>query len=57
MLLLLALWVALSRARSFMGEQLGWDEGLYLCIADRMLDVARLYTDVWDNKPVGIFLN
>ena len=49
-------WIALLRWPFFLYEPLGQDEGLYLAAAVRMLDGARLYTDVWDNKPVGIYL-
>ena len=49
-------WIAFLRWPFFLYEPLGHDEGLYLAAAVRMLDGARLYTDVWDNKPVGIYL-
>jgi 4-amino-4-deoxy-L-arabinose transferase-like glycosyltransferase len=49
-------WIALLRWPFFLYEPLGYDEGLYLAAAVRMLHGARLYTDVWDNKPVGIYL-
>ena len=49
-------WIALLRWPFFLYQPTGYDEGLYLAAAVRMLDGARLYTDVWDNKPVGIYL-
>jgi 4-amino-4-deoxy-L-arabinose transferase-like glycosyltransferase len=54
--LALAGWIALLRWPFFLYEPTGYDEGLYLAAAVRMLNGARLYTDVWDNKPVGIYL-
>jgi 4-amino-4-deoxy-L-arabinose transferase-like glycosyltransferase len=54
--LALVAWIALLRCPFFLYEPLGYDEGLYLAAAVRMLHGARLYTDVWDNKPVGIYL-
>jgi 4-amino-4-deoxy-L-arabinose transferase-like glycosyltransferase len=49
-------WIAVLRWQFFLYEPTGYDEGLYLTGAVRMLHGARLYTDVWDNKPVGIYL-
>lgn len=34
----------------------GLDEQLYLLIGERMLDGAIPYVDVWDRKPVGLFV-
>jgi 4-amino-4-deoxy-L-arabinose transferase-like glycosyltransferase len=52
----LVLWIAALRWPFFLYEPLNFDEGLYLTVAQRMLHGARLYTDVWDNKPVGVFV-
>jgi 4-amino-4-deoxy-L-arabinose transferase-like glycosyltransferase len=52
----LVVWIAALRWPFFLYEPTGPDEGLYLAAAVRMLAGARLYTDVWDNKPVGIYL-
>jgi hypothetical protein len=41
-------------AFSFFFEPLGPDEGLFLTMAVRVLHGARLYTEIWDNKPIGI---
>ncbi|MDE0879145.1 MAG: hypothetical protein OSB00_10855 [Sphingomonas bacterium] len=32
------------------------DEQFYLLVGDRMLDGAIPYVDIWDRKPVGLFL-
>jgi 4-amino-4-deoxy-L-arabinose transferase-like glycosyltransferase len=52
----LVVWIAALRWPFFLYQPTGHDEGLYLAGAVRMLAGARLYTDVWDNKPVGIYL-
>ena len=52
----LIVWIAALRWPFFLYEPTGPDEGLYLAAAVRMLAGARLYTDVWDNKPAGIYL-
>jgi 4-amino-4-deoxy-L-arabinose transferase-like glycosyltransferase len=54
-LLGLICWIAVLRLPLFF-EALGQDEGLYLAVANTMLRGGRLYTDVWDNKPIGIFM-
>jgi hypothetical protein len=54
--LALIAWIAVLRWQFFLYQPTGYDEGLYLAAAVRMLHGARLYTDVWDNKPVGIYL-
>jgi len=56
LILALIVWIAALRWPFFLYEPTGPDEGLYLAAAVRMLAGARLYTDVWDNKPVGIYL-
>ena len=52
--LLLALIVA--RAQTFADPVLGFDEQYYLLVADRMLHGAVAYVDIWDRKPIGLFL-
>jgi hypothetical protein len=51
----LILWITILRLPFFF-EPLGPDEGLFLTMAARALSGARLYTDIWDNKPIGIIL-
>lgn len=34
----------------------GLDEQFYLLVGDRMLDGALPYVDIWDRKPLGLFL-
>jgi len=52
----LAAWICLLRFPFFIFDPFSWDEGLYWTIAQQMSKGARLYVDVWDNKPIGIFL-
>src|SRR5947207_11579485 len=51
----LIVWVAFLRVPFFF-EPLGADEGLFLTMGVRVLHGARLYTEIWDNKPIGIIL-
>src|SRR6516165_7831852 len=51
----LILWITILRFPFFF-ESFGPDEGLFLTMAVRVLNGARLYTDIWDNKPIGIIL-
>lgn len=53
--LLLATAVAL-RARDFGNPIIHVDEQYYLLVGDRMLHGALPYVDLWDRKPVGLFL-
>lgn len=41
---------------SFFPSLLGHDESTYMIIGRDILNGKKLYTDVFDNKPVGIFL-
>lgn len=52
-LLLLALLV---RAQTFGDPVIGFDEQFYLLVGDRMWHGAIPYVDLWDRKPVGLFL-
>jgi len=54
-LLLLAIAVAL-RFRDFGNPVIHVDEQYYLLVGDRMLHGALPYVDLWDRKPVGLFL-
>ena len=52
----LALAVIAARAQTFGDPVLGFDEQYYLLVADRMLHGAVPYIDIWDRKPIGLFL-
>ncbi len=54
-LLLLAL-ALLLRARHFGNPAMHVDEQFYLLVGDRMLGGALPYLDIWDRKPIGLFL-
>ncbi|MFD1788325.1 hypothetical protein ACFSC3_12160 [Sphingomonas floccifaciens] len=53
--LLLAVAVAV-RARDFGNPVIHVDEQYYLLVGDRMLSGAVPYVDLWDRKPIGLFL-
>lgn len=53
--LLLAVAIAL-RGRDFGNPAIHVDEQYYLLVGDRMLGGAIPYVDLWDRKPVGLFL-
>jgi len=50
--------VALISRWRVMGDPIitGVDEQFYVLVANRMLHGATLYVDLWDRKPVGLFL-
>ncbi len=52
-LLLVAL---LIRGRDFGNPVIHVDEQFYLLVGDRMLHGALPYVDIWDRKPLGLFL-
>ncbi|MES2493802.1 MAG: glycosyltransferase family 39 protein [Pseudomonadota bacterium] len=52
----IALAVLLARGQTFGNPVLGFDEQFFLLAADRMLDGALPYVDIWDRKPIGLFL-
>lgn len=57
MLFLLLLGFAIAvRARDFGNPIIHVDEQYYLLVGDRMLHGALPYIDIWDRKPVGLFL-
>lgn len=45
----------LIRAYDFGNPIVHVDEEWYLLVGDRLLQGARLYLDVWDRKPLGLF--
>jgi len=55
LVLVLALVIA-ARIQTFNDPVIGFDEQYYLLVADRMLDGALPYVDIWDRKPIGLFL-
>ena len=54
-LVLLAIAVT-SRAQTFGNPVLGFDEQFYVVMGDRWLHGAIPYVDVFDRKPIGLFL-
>lgn len=55
-LLLLLVWAVAIRCRDFGNPVIHVDEQYYLLVGDRMLHGALPYVDLWDRKPVGLFL-
>lgn len=55
MALLLAFAIAV-RARDFGNPVVHVDEQYYLLVGDRLLAGAVPYVDLWDRKPIGLFL-
>ena len=53
--LALALGLVLLMAIPNLGYPIGRDQATYCVIGRGLLDGARLYRDLWDNKPPGIF--
>jgi hypothetical protein len=49
-------FAVLMRARTFGNPVLGFDEQFYLLVGDRMLHGAVPYVDIFDRKPIGLFL-
>ena len=46
----------LVRAQTINNPVLGFDEQFYLLVGDRMLHGAVPYVDIFDRKPIGLFL-
>lgn len=46
----------LARWQTFNNPVLGFDEQFYLLVGDRMLRGAVPYVDIFDRKPIGLFL-
>ena len=56
-LLAIFILVALiARAQTFGSPTIEFDEQFYLLVGDRMLSGALPYVDIWDRKPIGVFL-
>lgn len=45
-----------ARARTFGNPVIGFDEQFYLLVGDRMLHGALPFVDLFDRKPIGLFL-
>jgi hypothetical protein len=54
--LLMAAITLLLRTQTFGNPALHVDEQFYLLAGDRMLHGAIPYVDIWDRKPIGLFL-
>lgn len=46
----------IARAQTFGSPTIEFDEQFYLLVGDRMLSGALPYVDIWDRKPIGLFL-
>jgi hypothetical protein len=53
---ILLLVAIIARATTFGNPIVHVDESFYFVTARAMLDGALLYVDVWDRKPIGLFL-
>lgn len=56
MLALFLLIAFVARAQTFGSPTIEFDEQFYLLVGDRMLHGALPYVDIWDRKPIGLFL-
>ena len=55
-MLLLAVVTIAARAQTFGNPVIGFDEHFYLVVGDRMIHGALPFVDIFDRKPVGLFL-
>lgn len=55
-LLLICLVALVYRSPHFGNPDVDYDEEFYLLVADRMWHGATVYVDIWDRKPIGLFL-
>jgi len=53
---LLTLVALIVRAQGLGNPVIGFDEQFYLLVGDRMLHGALPYVDIFDRKPIGLFL-
>ena len=53
---LLSVLTLIARAQTLGNPFLGFDEQFYLLVGDRMLRGALPYVDIFDRKPIGLFL-
>ncbi|MEH3048297.1 hypothetical protein [Sphingomonas adhaesiva] len=54
--LLLALVAVAARFAMWGNPATGFDEQYYLLVGDRLAHGALVYVDIWDRKPIGLFL-
>ena len=54
--LILTLFAVAARCVTFNNPVIGFDEQFYLLVGDRVLQGAWPYVDIFDRKPVGLFL-
>ena len=55
--IIIVVFVTASRALYFGDPVVGIDEQFYLVVADKWLNSGLIpYVDIWDRKPIGIFL-
>jgi hypothetical protein len=54
--LLCVAFTFIIRGQTFGSPTLEFDEQFYLVVGDRMLSGAIPFVDIWDRKPVGLFL-
>ena len=52
----LLVFTLIVRARTFDNPVLGFDEQFYLLVGDRMRQGTVPYVDIFDHKPIGLFL-
>lgn len=52
----LTLIAIVARAQTFGNPIIGYDEQFYLLVGDRMWQGAMPYVDIFDRKPIGLFL-
>ena len=55
-ILILAAFTLATRAWIFGNPIVNIDEQFYLMVGDRMLHGSLPYVDIWDRKPIGLFL-
>jgi hypothetical protein len=55
-LLVYTLLALMLRAFTFGSPTIQIDEQFYLLVGDRMLHGALPFVDIWDRKPIGLFL-
>ena len=55
-MLLLTLVAVVARAQTFGNPVIGFDEQFYLVVGDRMIHGAVPFVDIFDRKPIGLFL-